>query len=112
MTNINDPNTQALDLYAKGWSRGDVNMIYPILENTYTLDMKGMEKPVNLQDMKQFFLQFRTDVAAAGGPGLDSDVFMKFKNVIRRPVMGAFHQIGTNHLSVILSCRCDTITQM
>ena len=51
-------NTEALDRYAKGWSRGDINIIYPILENSYTFNMPGMEEPVKLQDFKHFFVQF------------------------------------------------------
>ena len=86
MASKSDPNTEALDKYAKGWSRGDINIIYPVLENSYTFNMPGMEAPVKLQDFKQFFVQFRTDIAAGGGPALDSDVFMKFKTVIRRQV--------------------------
>ena len=50
-------NTEALDRYA------------------YTFNMPGMEAPVKLQDFKQFFVQFRTDIAAGGGPALDSDVY-------------------------------------
>ena len=81
-----DPNIAALDLYAKGWARGDMNTIYPVLDKSYTFAMSGMEEPVKLENLKQFFSQFRSDVATGGGPATDSDTFMRFTNIIRRQV--------------------------
>eukprot|EP00091_Calanus_sinicus_P003470 TRINITY_DN13638_c0_g2_i2.p1 TRINITY_DN13638_c0_g2~~TRINITY_DN13638_c0_g2_i2.p1 ORF type:complete len:132 (-),score=58.80 TRINITY_DN13638_c0_g2_i2:90-458(-) len=81
-----EPNTAALDQYARGWGRGDTSIIYPSLDTSFTFIMTGMEEPVKLDKFQQFFVQFRKDVEAGGGPGVESDVFMKFTNVIRRQV--------------------------
>jgi hypothetical protein len=81
-----DTDTAALDKYAKGWGKGDLSIIYPVLDKSYTFAMTGMEKPVTLGKFKKFFKQFRKDAEAGGGPALESDHFMKFTNVIRRKV--------------------------
>ena len=83
---VSDDNTAALDQYARGWGRGDTSIIYPVLDRSYTFTMTGMDEPVKLDNFKQFFVQFRKEVEAGGGPGIESDVFMKFTNVIRRQV--------------------------
>ena len=45
-----------------------------------------MKEPVKLNQFKKFFVQFRKDAAAAGGPAVGSNKFMMFQNVIRRKV--------------------------
>ena len=81
-----DHNTVALDQYARGWGMGDSSIIYPVLDMSYTFTMTGMVEPVKQDNFKQFFVQFRKEVEAGGGPGVESAVFMKFTNVIRRQV--------------------------
>ena len=65
---------------------GDLNIVYPVLGHSYTFHLKGMKEPVKLNQFKKFFVQFRKDAAAAGGPAVGSNKFMMFQNVIRRKV--------------------------
>ena len=79
-----DPNTAALYKYAKGWGGGKLSIIYPVLDKSFSLT--GLEEPIKLDNFKNFVVQFRKNAEAAGGPGVESDDFMKFTNVIRRKV--------------------------
>ena len=59
-----DSNTAALDMYARGWSRGDGNILYFVLDKSFTFIMTGMEQAVKQENFQQFFAQFRKDVEA------------------------------------------------
>merc|ERR1719187_1447746 len=80
-----EQNAAALDLYAQGWARGDINTFFPVLADTYTFQLNE-EDPVAVSGIFQFFEKFRSDVAAVGGPAYDADTFMKFTTSIRRRI--------------------------
>ena len=65
---------------------GDLSIIYPVLDKSYTFAMTGMEEPVTRDKFRKFLKQFRKDAEAEGGPGVESEDFNKFTNVIRRKV--------------------------
>ena len=93
-----DQNTLALDQYALGWNKGDPLQILPVLDKAYTLTMSGMDDPIKLDNFVQFFIEFRKDAEAAGGPEAGSDAFMKFKNIIRRQALDiCYNLVSLNH---------------
>ena len=89
-----DPNTEALDQYAKGWEKGDSSIIYQVLDMSYIFTSRVQKGPgipnyyrVTRDGFKQFLVDLRKAVAEKGGPAIESDDFMKFTNVIRRKVI-------------------------
>merc|ERR1712200_104422 len=79
-------NNKALDIYADGWAKGDSDIIYEVLNDTYKFSGLPNMDPVEKEKFKAFWVDFRSNIESGGGPPTTSTEFMNFKNVIRRKV--------------------------
>ena len=93
----NDPNTLALDQYARGWEMGNSSIIYPVLLRTFKFTLRDEQfndliRPVTRDVLKDFMDILRKKVAEHGGPST-SDRFMKFTHVNRTKVTKIIQKI-------------------
>lgn len=87
-------NNQVLDTYSHGWSLGDSNIIYKVIDKSYTFSGLPNMEPVEKESFKEFWVNFRSSIESGGGPVQGSSDFMKFKNIIRRKVEGDMVESG------------------
>jgi len=76
-------NEKALDKYGHAWRVGDMSLCLTVLDARYTFSGVSPE-PVGRRDIHKFFIKFREQAAAAGGPVITSDDFLRMTNVIRK----------------------------
>ena len=79
-------NKIALDTYAIGWKRGDADIVYEVLDDTFSLNIPEMDMNIGKEDLKQFLAGFRSTVDQIGGPKINSTHFKNYKNRIQRKV--------------------------
>ena len=109
----NDPNTLALDQYARGWEMGNSSIIYPVLLRTFKFTLRDEQfndliRPVTRDVLKDFMDILRKKVEEHGGPST-SDRFMKFTHVNRTKVTKIIQENAcTRHHTVeASSCRAQ-----
>jgi len=76
-------NEMAMDKYGHAWRVGDMSLCLTYLDARYTFSGVSPE-PVGRRDIHKFFIKFREQAAAAGGPVITSDDFLRMTNVIRK----------------------------
>jgi len=78
-----EDNEKAMEKYGHAWRVGDMSLCLNILDARYTFSGVSPE-PVGRRDIHKFFIKFREQAAAAGGPVITSDDFLRMTNVIRK----------------------------
>jgi len=76
-------NEKAMDKYGHAWRVGDMSLCLTVLDARYTFSGVSPE-PVGRREIHKFFIKFREQAAAAGGPVITSDDFLRATNVIRK----------------------------
>jgi hypothetical protein len=76
-------NEKAMEKYGHAWRVGDMSLCLSVLDARYTFSGVSPE-PVGRRDIHKFFIKFREQAAAAGGPVITSDDFLRMTNVIRK----------------------------
>jgi hypothetical protein len=72
-----------MEKYGHAWRVGDMSLCLSVLDARYTFSGVSPE-PVGRRDIHKFFIKFREQAAAAGGPVITSDDFLRMTNVIRK----------------------------
>ena len=77
-------NNAVLDTYSLGWARGDSDIIYRVVDDSYTFSGLPNMEPIDKINFKMFWVNFWSNIEDGGGPKSVSGEFMKFKNINRR----------------------------
>ena len=89
-----DNNNLVLDEYNLGWGKGDSEIIYSVLDESYTFTGLPNTEPVNKDSFKFFWRNFRNSIEDGGGPKVSCGEFMTFKNVIRKNIGDSLVESG------------------